>query len=191
MSDAPSPSRAPERDIKSSHRSRRLAIIVSLSVLLLCGVGVAVLALTADSRPGGDLSGNGLRSLETIRSAVPAGASDASVQTIAATWMDACANDPSSHAGWVQDRVSVRFTDTAPPGRVKAAIDEALAAQGWVRHDIVIARGQGPTAHWSRPEGGGRRADAFAFPAPPRSSAWFVTATWQPPGPIVNMGNCA
>ncbi|MDQ1361066.1 MAG: hypothetical protein QOJ44_1443 [Acidimicrobiaceae bacterium] len=170
----------------------RRVLLASMVVLVLGGgIGATAYALTADQHPGGDPGGTVLQRLETIRSAVPPGASGVSVLPIAASWMDACAGDPSSHAGWVEDRVNVRFTDTAPATTVKATIDSGLQALGWVRHDIVITRGQGPTAHWSREVQGGRRADAFAFTTPSGSSTWFLTATWQPPGPVVDTGSCA
>jgi hypothetical protein len=171
---------------------RRRVLLVSLVVLVVGGgIGATAYALTADQQTGGDPGSTVLRSLKTVRSAVPSGASDVSVLPIAATWMDACASDPSSHAGWVEDQVNIRFTDTAPAATVKATIDTGLQSLGWVRHDIVITRGQGPTAHWSRVVRGGRRAESFAFPTPPGSSTWVLTATWQPPGPVVDYGTCA
>jgi hypothetical protein len=171
---------------------RRRVLLVSLVVLVVGGgIGATAHALTGDQQPGGDPGGTVLQSLERIRSAVPPGASGVSVLPTAATWMDACASDPSSHAGWVEDQVNIRFADAAPAATVKATIDSGLHSLGWVRHDIVITRGQGPTAHWSRGIRGGRRADAFAFPTPPGTSTWFLTATWQPPGPVVDYGSCA
>jgi hypothetical protein len=178
--------------VKTPSSPRRRVLLVSMVVLVVGGgIGATAYALTADQRPGGDPGGTVLRSLETIRSAVPPGASGVSVLPMAATWKGACAIDPNSHAGWVEDRVNVGFTDTAPASTVKATIDSGLQSLGWVRHDIVITRGQGPTAHWSRAVRGERRADAFAFPTPPGSSTWFLTATWQPPGPVVDTGGCA
>jgi hypothetical protein len=180
-----------EKDVKA-RLSPGLRILVALTgLLLLGGIGAATFALTTDQRPGGDPGENVLRNLEKIRSAVPPGASDILVHSYPATWMGPCASDPSSHAGWVEDLVNVRFTDTAPANTVRATIDAALQPMGWVRHDIVIARGQGATAHWSRPVRGGRQAEAFAFPTPAGSSAWVLTSTWQPPGPVVDTGNCA
>jgi hypothetical protein len=181
-----------ENFVRTPSSPRRRVLIASIAVLVVGGgIGAATYALTADQQSGGDPGGTVLRRLETIRSAVPSGASGVSVVPIAATWMGACASDSNSHAGWVEDRVNVGFTDTAPAGTVKATIDSGLRSLGWVRHDIVITRGQGPTAHWSRAVRDGRRADAFAFPAPSGSSNWFLTATWQPPGPVVFTGGCA
>lgn len=187
MAEDRSISPAPERDGQGRISTRWPVIIISLAVLLLGGISVAIYALTADQRPGGDPGGTVLRSLETIRSAVPLGATDVSTLTVPSTWLGACGGDPGSHGGWTEDRSSAQFTETAPPDTVKAAVGRVLMAQGWVRHDMVITPGQGPTAHWSRPVRDGRPADAFVFPTPPGSTAWSLTATWRPPGPV---GDC-
>jgi hypothetical protein len=164
-----------------------------LSCVLLLGVaGVVTYALLATNQhPGGDPHNAVLLTLQKIKSAVPAGASDVSMQSYDATWMGACQSDPNSHAGWVEARVNVDFTDAAPVQAVKTEINAALVRLRWVRHDFVITRGQGPTAHWTRPIPFGRRADAFAFPVPAGSTSWVLTATWQPPGPTVDTGTCA
>jgi hypothetical protein len=181
-----------ENVVRTPSSPRRRVLLASIVVLVVGGgIGAAMYTSTADQQSGGDPGGKVLRRLETIRSAVPSGALGISVVPIAATWMGACASDSNSHAGWVEDRVTVGFTDTAPAAMVKATIDSGLRSLGWVRHDIVITSGQGPTAHWSRAVRGGRRADAFAFPVPSGSSNWFLTATWQPPGPVVFTGGCA
>jgi hypothetical protein len=181
-----------ERVVKVPSSPRRRVLFASLVVLLAAGgIGGATYALRADQHAGGDPGGTVLQILEKIRSTVPPGASDISVLPIAGIWMDACASGPGSHAGWVEDRVNVGFTDTAPAHTIKATIDSGLQSQGWVRRDIIITPGQGSTAHWSRAIRGGRRADAFAFTTPAGSSTWFLTATWQPPGPVVDTGSCA
>jgi hypothetical protein len=192
MADVHSSNSVQERVVKVPSSPRRRVLFASLSVLLVVGgIGGAALALGADQHPGGDPDGTVLQTLEKIRSTVPPGASDISVRPIAGTWTDACASDPGSHAGWVEDRVNVVFRDTAPANTIETTIDSGLQSQGWVRHDIIITRGQGPTAHWSRAIRSGRRADAFAFAMPAGSSTWFLTATWQPPGPVADTGSCA
>ena len=180
-----------ERVVKVPSSPRRRTLFASLIVVLVAGgIGGATYALRTH-HAGADRGGTVLQILEKIRSTVPPGASDISVLPIAGTWMDACASDPGSHAGWVEDRVNVVFRDTAPANTIETTIDSGLQSQGWVRHDIIITRGQGPTAHWSRATRGSRRADAFAFTTPAGSSTWFLTATWQPPGPVVDTGSCA
>lgn len=160
-------------------------------VLPLAVVGVVTYNVVGNRRPGGDPHGAVLRILERIKLALPPGASDVSIQSTDATWMGACQSDPTSHAGWVEARVNVTFTDTEPANTVKTAISSALQRLSWVRHDVVITRGQGPTAHWTLPISLGRPANAFAFPVPAGSTSWFLTATWQPPGPVLDTGSCA
>ena len=192
MADVHSSSSLEERAVKVPSSPRRRILFASFVVLVVAGgiVG-ATYALRGDHHPGGDPGGTVLQTLEKIRSTVPSGTSGVSVLPIAATWMDACAGDPSSHGGWDEDRVNVGFTDTAPANTIEATIDGGLQSLGWVRRDLIITRGQGPTAHWSRAMRGGRRADAFAFATPAGSATWILTATWQPPGPVVDTGSCA
>jgi hypothetical protein len=192
MADVHSFSSLQEPVVKVPFSPRRRVLFASLVVLVVAGgIGGATYALRADHHPGGDPGGTVLQTLKKIRWTVPPGASDITVLPFLATWMDACAGDPRSHAGWDEDRVKVGFTNTAAAHTIEATIGGGLQSLGWVRRDMIITRGQGPTAHWFSAIRGGRRADAFAFAAPAGSSTWVLTATWQPPGPVVDTGSCA
>ncbi|MGP0032611.1 MAG: hypothetical protein ACLPVF_19170 [Acidimicrobiales bacterium] len=169
----------------SSGRHRRVVAAVAVSAVAVSAVAVVLVILRGTGgHPGGDPGGRVLGRLEGITSAVPAGASGIAVHTIGAAWLPACPSIPGSHAGWGEDLVSVSFEDTRPPGAVIAQVDAGLRRQGWLRHDVATDRQQGRIAHWTRRVPGGPRAGAFAYPVPTGSNHWFMTASWQPPGPV-------
>jgi hypothetical protein len=149
------------------------SVVVALSVVLAgCG------------HSGGDPGGKVLGTLKRIRLVVPLGASGVNIQSSDAAWLPACAEIPGSHAGWGDVAVTVRFTDTATSASVIANVDAVLHRGGWIRHDLRTSPSQGLIPHWTLKVPHDSRATAYAYPVPAGSHAWFITASWQPPGPV-------
>ncbi len=118
-----------------------------------------------------------------VRSAVPSSAANVQVRSSAAEWIRGCPEIPGSRDGWTADRVSVSFTESNPPATIVGLIDRTLEKKGWRRHDSSPGHGQGRIAHWTLDVKSGRGVQAWAFHAGPGTSHWYLSASWNPPGP--------
>ena len=132
--------------------------------------------------PGGDPGNVVLRSLELIKTAVPSGASAVQVHVNGVQWVGVCP-DPGSEAGWLPALVTITFIDSGPRATVVSHIDSVLGSFGWQRKDTTTPQ-KGLIPHWTIRERSGSAGNAFAYPTPVGSPDWFMTATWQPPGPV-------
>lgn len=140
------------------------------------------LLLAACGHGSGDPGGMVLRELKPVATAIPPRASDVRARFNDPTWQSKCPDNPYERSGWSQVAVSATFDADNPETDVIASIDADLVHLGWSRNDTAVTAGQGPVAHWTRSVGGGRRADAFAYPVPAGSDHWWLTASWDPPG---------
>lgn len=122
--------------------------------------------------------------MESIERAVPPGASHVSERADDAYWGPACPDFPNAHAGWNQASVYVDFSDVESAPVVTSQVSAALEREGWTFAPARITRGQGNVPHWSKAVRVGPPIDAFAYAVPAGSSAWSITASWQPPGPV-------
>jgi hypothetical protein len=153
---------------------------VALAVL---GIGLAV--WIGGGHGVGDPGGKILGTLEKVKAAVPPGATSVIVgRSVDAQWLPSCAEIPGSHAGWGNAATTVSFNDTDPPATIVAGIDAALQKAGWQRHDEATGPHQGKIAHWTLALPHEPSASVFAFPTPHGAPHWFISATWQPAGPI-------
>jgi hypothetical protein len=170
------------QEVRYSSRHRTKAVLWgSLGLVLVVVLLVVLTRVGSGDHPGGDPDGRMLQTLERVRAAVPPGASHSAVQTLHAMWMGTCGS-PGSSPGWSNELVTVTFADAAPNASIETHIDSVLRSHGWQRHDLVLGRGQGPVAHWRLHTSNGSVASAFAYSIP--HAGWFITADWQPPGPI-------
>lgn len=140
------------------------------------------LALSGCGHPGDHANGTVFKKLNQTTMAIPTGAAGKTVRSMNSTWIDGCPELSAAHSGWSPVQGYISF-DAASSVNVIDQVDFRLRHLGWQRHDVVITRGQGPVAHWSLSVPNGRKADAFAFQAPPKSGHWALNSTWQPPGP--------
>jgi hypothetical protein len=122
--------------------------------------------------------------MKTLGRAVPSAASNVSIEGSETHWLRACAEIANSHAGWDKASVDVRFSDPDPGALVDRQIASGLERSGWVPLRMRITKGQGVVPHWVRSVNGARPIDAFAYAVPAGSKTWFLTASWQPPGPV-------
>ena len=161
--------------------------------MTLIAMGLVLVALvtsfalrwqSARSHPGGDPNGTVFTTMKGIDRAVPLGATGVSVQASDTQWLPACSQIANSHAGWDKASVYVRFSDRNPGSLIDRQIAGGLERSGWVPVPMRITRGQGLVPHWVRVVNAGEPIDAFAYAVPAGSDSWFLTAAWQPPGPV-------
>ena len=159
---------------------------------VLLGLGLVIVAFlvyftvrwsTTQLHPGGDPRGTVFNTMKGIERALPSGATIVSIQASDTQWLPACAEIANSRAGWDKASVYVKFSDPDPEAIVDRRIASGLEGSGWTPLPMLITRGQGLVPHWVRTVSGARPIDAFAYAVPAGSSTWFLTASWQPPGP--------
>ena len=138
----------------------------------------------AHGHAGGDPNGTVLYTMKGIDRAVPLDATGVSIQSSDSQWLPACSQIANSHAGWDKASVYVRFSDRDPSSLIDRHIASGLESSGWASAPMRITRGQGLVPHWVRRIDEGPPIDAFAYAVPAGSDSWFLTATWQPPGPV-------
>ena len=159
--------------------------LIAMGLLLVALVtSFALRWQSARSHPGGDPNGTVLHTMKGIDRAVPLGATGVSVEASDTQWLPACSQIANAHAGWDKASVYVRFSDRDPSSLIDSQIAGALESAGWAPEAMRITRGQGLVPHWVRTVNGGQPIDAFAYAVPAGSDSWFLTATWQPPGPV-------
>lgn len=139
---------------------------------------------------GGDAGGAVLHQLLLVRTAVPPEASDVKLlQSTDSVWSQGCA-DGSSHAGWSPTVVQISFIERRDPQDVMSQLGAGLDRLGWIRHDVPLAAGQGPTARWTRAEPSRTSATVFAHqPLGDTSGHWSIDASWWPPAHLYG-GDC-
>ncbi len=167
-----------------SPTARWLRRRVTIAVLSLGLLAVVLVVLLQGDHPGGDAGNRVFTSLTRVPSALPHGATSIVVHETPAQWLPACSYMPASHAGWGEALVRVEFNDIQPVGVVVADINRVLVKTGWQYRATRTGPGQGPIPRWIHPEPDGQAASVFAYQTPAGSTSWFVTASWQPPGPI-------
>jgi hypothetical protein len=164
--------------------ARGKAWLIAGVVMSLTVIGVVVWWNHGPNRPGGDPNGRELKVMEGIERAVPPGATQVSHRAADSYWGPACPDIPNAQAGWNNASVYVNFSDLESAPQVTRQVSAVLERQGWIFSPMRITVGQGLVPHWTRSVRGGRPIDAFAYAVPHGSSAWFLTASWQPPGPV-------
>jgi hypothetical protein len=163
-------------------RRRRARRLVAGAVLI---VAVAGLFLWSPwSRPGGD-PGNAVyhRLHDDVVHAIPADASAVRMGVnTTVRWVGGCSEIAGARSGWTEAYVTVQFVDTRQSRAVAlGTIAQTFERQGWIRHDVSPDPKQGKVPHWVLDVHQGQLASAFAFGDP---NGWFISASWQPPGPV-------
>jgi hypothetical protein len=162
--------------------SRSLTVTAGvLAVVAVCAYAVARWGFPGHA--GGDPNGTVLNTMKGIQRAIPSDATSIRVRASDSQWLPACAGVESSHAGWDSASVYVTFSDSDSGAIVDRQIASGLEGGGWAPRPMRITRGQGLVPHWIRSVSGARPIDAFAYAVPAGSDTWFLTASWQPPGP--------
>ena len=122
--------------------------------------------------------------LVAVRGVVPVSASHVTVDETPAPWLDGCSQTGEvGRSGWGTDEVAISFHDAASYAVVLRGMDHALEGLGWRRHDVAPGPHQGRVAHWTLDVHEAKPAQAFAFRVGPSERAWYVSASWHPPGP--------
>jgi hypothetical protein len=159
-------------------------VVISLLVIVVLGAGAAIWVGVGSGHGTADPGGRVLARMESIRQAVPAGATDVTDEARPAAWGPACPEIQGSHAGWIQAYASVSFTDTNPAALVVSSISGVLGATGWRRHDEATGPHRGRIAHWTLTLPAEPPVTTFAFQVPAHSGHWAISTAWQPAGPV-------
>lgn len=167
----------------STSRSQTLA---ALGVVVVGSLAFALVAwaMRGQHHPGGDPRGSVLRTMLSIRDAVPAGAMSVTTWSSDAEWLPPCPQFAQAQAGWGEALVSVTFADRAPGAHIDSLMAQQLQRSGWAPEPMRITKGQGLVPHWVRKVRGSPPIDAFAYSTPAGSTTWHLTASWRPPGPV-------
>lgn len=167
-------------------------MVISRYRTILIGLGLVTVFLlsyftvrwtTAPGHPGGDPNGRVLNTMKGVERVVPSSATNISIRASDAQWLPACHEFSNSRPGWDKAMVYVKFSDSNREDVVDRQIGSALEKDGWSSAPIRVTRGQGLVPHWVRAVSGAQPIDAFAYETPAGSNSWFLTASWQPPGP--------
>ena len=170
-------------EAKQRHLSRRGKTIALVGIVVVTLLATGIVLWQGRSKPGGDPTNAVYRRLRQVLIAIPASASGVRVGASTPTrWESGCPQIARAQSGWSQVYISVDFVDTGTPTVVADQISSALEQQGWVRHDTALGTNQGKVAHWLLDLHEGAVANAFVFRN--ASKGWFMSASWQPSGPV-------